>query len=142
MKQAGLNLHGANFVQVLSGTSISNTVRYYAEVSEKLLITAGSVIAFLGMGSDGHIAGILPHSPAVDAAKEWAVGYRTEDFERLTLTPFALSHINKAIVGAYGSEKSSALKNLQDTLQPLADQPAQLVRHLPEVMIFNDELGE
>lgn len=140
MKQAGLNLQRATFVETLSGSSLEDTVSYYAKAAEKLMSEANTVIAFLGMGADSHVAGILPNSPAVEALNEWVVGYQAKDFVRLTLTPFALSHVSCAIIGAYGSEKGSALRALAEQNVSASEQPAQILKHIPDVSIYNDQL--
>jgi 6-phosphogluconolactonase len=142
LMNAGLKMYKATFVETLTGSTLESTVTYYEASARKLLMDADTVIAFLGMGADGHIAGILPHSPAAQATDVWAVSYAAKEFQRVTLTPFALSHISCAFVGAYGPEKAPALRKLKDTTLPITDQPAQLLKHLPNVTIYNNELGD
>lgn len=140
MQQAGLNLRDARFVETLVGSDLATTVKYYAEAAEKLLSHATTVIAFLGMGSDGHIAGILPGTPAAKATDTWATGYETDNFTRITLTAKALAAVDVAIVGAYGEEKLSALQKLRDENIADNEQPAQILKRLPEVLVFNDQI--
>jgi len=141
MKQKGLNLYGAKFVQTLTGTNMDDTVRYYDKTVETLITSSETTIAFMGIGDDGHIAGILPNSLATKVEQEWVVGYHSKDFKRITLTPYALTYVDEVIVGAFGSEKITTLNNLQKTSRSIVDQPAQLLRSIPLVTIYNDEIG-
>jgi 6-phosphogluconolactonase/glucosamine-6-phosphate isomerase/deaminase len=139
LKQAGFVEHEARFIQTLSGSSFDETLAYAEKVTEKLFSEAGSVIGFFGMGADGHVAGILPHSPAA-TAQSWVSGYDGGQHQRITLTPFALSHLSMAIVGAFGAEKRPELERLCHQQLPVAEQPAQLLKHIPKVQIFNDQI--
>lgn len=142
LKQAGLNLHGATFLPALDGSDLDETVKRFAQTLEELLKGEATVISFLGMGADGHIAGILPRSPAIEALNQWAVGYQAADFVRITMTPFALSHADMAIVGAFGTEKGAMLGSLADGTMSSSDQPAQILHHIPKVLVYNDQLDK
>jgi 6-phosphogluconolactonase/glucosamine-6-phosphate isomerase/deaminase len=139
--QAGFLPYEANFIQTLSNSPLVETVDYTVKIIEKLLKECGAIVGFFGMGSDGHTAGILPHSPAVDS-DNLVVAYEAGQFTRITLTPKVLSHVTVAAVGAFGTEKKSALLNLRDKTLPLQDQPAQLLKTIPSVMVFNDQIGD
>lgn len=138
----GFNPKAANFKDLLSGKSMEETVSYYADLAKNNFEKADVVIAFLGMGPDNHIAGILPGSPATTTEEKWVVGYDGGQFQRMTLTPFALSHINMAFVGAFGNEKKPALDKLCKTPESIAEQPSRILCHLPDVKIFNDQIGD
>jgi 6-phosphogluconolactonase/glucosamine-6-phosphate isomerase/deaminase len=140
IKQTGLNLHGASLVPVLTGSSAEDTIAYYDKTAARLLTDAKTVIAFLGIGSSGLIAGIIPGTPSVYAFKEWAISYELQGAIRLTLTPFALSHVDIAVVGAYGSEKGPILRSLAEDSTSTSEQPCQLLKHIPKVIIYNDQI--
>lgn len=138
---ADLMLADAILEPTLIGGSMEATSKHTIALSKRLFEEANIVIAFLGMGADGHVAGILPGSPAVDSS-EWAIGYDAGKFKRITLTPTALLRADIVIVGAYGEEKKPALTQLRDESLPLAEQPAQLLKQIRSVTIFNNQIGE
>lgn len=139
--QAGLNLYGANLAAVLSGAPREDTVMQYDHIASKLITESDKVVAFLGIGSNGLVASIIPGTPSVYAMKEWAIAYDLQGGVRLTLTPFALSHVDVAYIGAYGSEKGSILRSLKDDNTPILEQPCQLLKHIPRVFIYNDQVS-
>jgi 6-phosphogluconolactonase/glucosamine-6-phosphate isomerase/deaminase len=140
LHQAGFSERGATFVDLLYGGSFEETVSVSNNAMQHIFTRAEIIIAFFGMGPDGHIAGILPNSPAAIGSESWMIGYEAGQYKRITLSPFALSHIQTAFVGAYGPEKLAALTTLRDQSVPIAQQPAQILRHLPFVKIFSDQL--
>ncbi|MDB5182965.1 MAG: hypothetical protein JWO47_749 [Candidatus Saccharibacteria bacterium] len=142
LHQTGLDERGAVFKDLLTGASFEETVANGAKAMEEVFTAAQTVIALIGMGPDGHIAGILPHSPAAVSDEVWMIGYDGGEFQRFTLTPFALSHIHKAYLNTFGEERKPQLIRLHDQMLPIAEQPAQILRHIPEVSIFNDQLGD
>ncbi|HUD10043.1 MAG TPA: 6-phosphogluconolactonase [Candidatus Saccharimonadales bacterium] len=141
--EAGFDAKHAIVVPVLRPkTNLEETVKRYGEAAETAFTAAGTVIAQLGMGADGHIAGVLPESPATKLSKQWTVGYKAKDFTRLTLTPFALQRANQIYVAAFGKAKRTALSNLRDKQLSIAEQPAQLVKAVEKSYIINDQLGD
>lgn len=142
LMQKGFNQRGAVFIDLLKGETLVDTVQKSGMAMEKIFTYADSVIGFFGIGEDGHIAGILPGSPASVPDQTWMIGYDAGQFQRMTLTPFALSHVQTAYVGAFGSEKRTALQTLHDTIVPINEQPAQLLRHIPESHIYTNQLGD
>lgn len=143
--QAGFQARGASVIPVLQPAtqtlSIEAVAQQYATLIGFMLQHAQVVIGQFGMGTDGHIAGILPGSPAVDS-DALAIGYDTPTFRRITLTPAVLQRINVAYVYAYGTEKQEALQNLKTKRLGLTRQPAQLLKQLPEAYVYNDQVGD
>jgi 6-phosphogluconolactonase/glucosamine-6-phosphate isomerase/deaminase len=138
---AGFQTKEAVFVPTLMpGFSLEETRERYAEASKRAFEHANVVIAQIGIGLDGHIAGILPHSPAVEA-DGWVTAYETPIYNRVTLTFDALKHISVVYATAFGEERRETLKQLHDEVVPLADQPAQFLKSLPEAYVFNDQIG-
>ena len=142
LSQGGFKTRGAVFIDLLKGGSFLDTIKASGEEMKKIFTYAEELIGFFGIGSDGHIAGILPHSPAAVSDEAWMIGYDAGQFKRVTLTPFAISHVRTAFIGAYGPEKLDALTILQDKMLPVEEQPAQILKHLPEAFIYNNQLGE
>ncbi len=139
--KAGFDPSSARFKDMLTGQDFDTTVQNAEDAYARAFTDAEHIIGFFGMGADGHTAGILPQSPAATADEKWVVGYDAGTYRRITLTPFALSHVKEAFAGAFGPEKMPALQRLRDEMVPLYEQPAQIFRHLPSVTIFNNQIG-
>jgi 6-phosphogluconolactonase/glucosamine-6-phosphate isomerase/deaminase len=139
---AGFQQKDAVFVPMLQpGFSMAETQERYAQALERAIDHANIVIAQSGIGPDGHIAGILPHSPAVKASG-WITDYEAAPYTRMTMTFDALRHIDAAYYIAMGDDKLEALTRLRDEELPLDDQPSQILKELPEAYVFNDQIGD
>ncbi|MFA6314759.1 MAG: 6-phosphogluconolactonase [Candidatus Paceibacterota bacterium] len=132
----GFDFNGVRSVPILKGRSLEETAIGYDKYIRSIFESVEVVIAQFGIGADGHIAGILPHSPAVDCT-DIVTGYVTDNFTRITLTPIALRKINYAFVFAFGESKLEAMKNIRENKMTLADEPAGILNTLPEVYIFS-----
>ncbi len=142
LEEAGFTPKKAVMVPVLTGgLSLQETAEHYADALADAFANADVVIGQFGMGADGHIAGMLPGSPAVTST-ELAVGYQTETFTRITMTPQAIEQVDAAYVYAFGEAKRPALENLENKDLPLDEQPAQILKLLPEAYVFNDQIGD
>lgn len=131
----------AIFVPMLQpGFSMNETQERYGQALQRAIEHSDVVIAQSGIGADGHIAGILPHSTAV-SARGWVVGYEAPNYTRMTMTFDALRHIDAAYYMAFGDDKRDALTRLRDTDVGLEDQPAQILKELPEAYVYNDQIG-
>lgn len=138
----GFQAKEAIFVPMLQpGFSMEETQERYAQALERAVDHADTVIAQSGIGTDGHIAGILPHSSAVKATG-WVTGYEAPHYTRMTMTFDALRHIDTAYYMAFGADKADALTRLRDEAVPLDDQPAQILKELPEAYVYNDQIGD
>lgn len=138
---AGFDPKQATFVSPLANLNIDDTIIRYTQALENALNNTSLVIAQIGMGTDGHIAGILPNSPALKA-ETLVTAYQGPDFMRLTMTLPSLRRINQAYLFAYGRPKRAALDRLCDGDYPIDDQPAQVLRELREVTVYNDQLED
>jgi 6-phosphogluconolactonase/glucosamine-6-phosphate isomerase/deaminase len=143
LRERGFDPGTASWYDVLEkNLSLADTVQYYTHLMEHAFATRGTVVGVFGMGDDGHTAGIKPNSPAVIETAASVVGYDSPPFVRLTLTPQELVKTNYAFVLAYGDEKAEALKRLQAHSEPLEKLPAGLLYDIPEVYIYNDQIGD
>jgi 6-phosphogluconolactonase/glucosamine-6-phosphate isomerase/deaminase len=123
--------------------TLSDGVGFYERMVRDNFKANDVIISLLGMGGDGHIAGILPNSPAVSQSKDMVTGYKGSDgYLRMTLTFEALRQVNRAYLFAFGEAKKQQLENLRDQDLPLAEQPAQILKELPEAYIYNDQVGD
>lgn len=139
---AGFSTDNVRILPILEkGLDLQQTAQKFNEMAEHELNSHDLVIGQLGIGSDGHIAGILPHSPATDS-QEYAAGYEADDFKRLTLTFKALRQLSSAYVFAFGYTKKDTLERLKNTSAELIDQPSQILKEIKEAYLYNDQIGE
>lgn len=141
LMEAGFDVKAGKAMPVLIGTSLKQTVVNYAELARELTAGNDITIALFGIGGDGHIAGILPGSPAAREATALAAGYDSPPYTRLTLTFPALQHIDVAYAMAFGTAKQAALQRLQNEDLPLTEQPSQILKQLPEAALFSNQVG-
>ena len=109
------------------------------ETSGELLI-----VGLLGIGADGHTAGILPGSPACDEddpgpAAPLAMGYKSGIHTRITITPAFFQYFDRAIAYATGEEKWQAVAGLR-AMKPVSEHPAQLLKRAHESLVFCDRV--
>ena len=139
---AGFDADGAKIIPVLVPESLplETTTTHYEDNIRQTFATADVCIAQLGMGNDGHIAGILPHSPAI-RADGLVTSYPTESFDRITLTFQALAQVTATYVFAFGQDKRAQLVWLMDADLPIEEQPAQILKQFSETYVYNDQIG-
>ena len=102
------------------------------------------IVGLLGIGADGHTAGILPGSPACaeDApgtAAHLAMGYKSGIHARITITPAFFQYFDRAIAYAAGEEKWRAVAGLRE-VKPVSEHPAQLLKRAHETLVFCDRV--
>ncbi len=96
------------------------------------------VIGQFGLGSDGHVAGILPHSPGVHEQQHMVIGYQGADFPRITITPAYLPRLTLALGVAMGEAKRPILERMPTDI-PADEQPAQLLLLALELIMYTDQ---
>jgi 6-phosphogluconolactonase len=71
-------------------------------------------LAILGMGDDGHTAGLFPGSPALDETMRWTAVVRKEGepYERITTTIALLNLSRRALFIVSGETKSTMLRTI------------------------------
>jgi glucosamine-6-phosphate deaminase len=105
-----------NFYPILQGENLENTAMQYDETARFLFSYFQKSIAILGVGVDGHMAGI----PAQDQTAELRAQTKTDlatsfdnfpgDFkQRITLTFLGLAKLDRTIVLVFGKDKKKAL---------------------------------
>jgi 6-phosphogluconolactonase/glucosamine-6-phosphate isomerase/deaminase len=140
LHEADFHLPGATMVPVLHGHTLQETTQEFARHLQEYCQGASYCLGFFGMGPDGHTAGILPGSPAV-AATEWAASYQAPGFTRITMTPPAIAALSEAVVYAMGESKQEPLELLQQDVS-LDQEPAQALKKVGQLTIFNDQIGD
>jgi 6-phosphogluconolactonase/glucosamine-6-phosphate isomerase/deaminase len=134
------SLAGAKLLPVLGRDSFENTAQNYSEMLTRELLSCDYSLALAGMGPDGHIFGIKPHSPAISSQRD-VIGYEWDDYNRLTPTFNLIRRLDEVVIYAVGTEKHQQLDKLEEDLSA-EEQPAQLLKKLQRVTIFNDYKGE
>lgn len=110
----------------------------------------GNVLATIGVGADGHIAGIMPFPENPQKFTElfennkrqvidYDAGNKNEYPLRVTVTlPFLRKNITNAIVYAVGEAKQPALARVLTERGTLAETPARILREMNDVLLFTD----
>jgi len=133
----GFNLPQAKLIPILTGENRDTTVKKFNENLKKEFANADYKIGLFGVGGDGHTAGILPNSPAVNYP-DLAFGYDSEKFERITMTKNAIAMLDEAVVFMQGENKWPVIKDLKEKDLPFKIQPAQILKQVPLLTIFTD----
>lgn len=140
MRLAGFEPGDADWRDVLEDNlDFAATTEKYNDLVGTMLADAEVVFATIGMGIDGHIAGILPMSLAVDS-NELVAGY-TANYQRMTLTYPALRHISVTYLIAFGDKKQPIVQQLKDSkaLVDLQEFPATMLYELENCTVIGGE---
>jgi 6-phosphogluconolactonase/glucosamine-6-phosphate isomerase/deaminase len=136
--KAGFNPKKAHILPILQhGVSFAHTVEAYEFTLREALRRSDIVIAQLGIGDDGHTAGILPNSPACDQTDNLVVAYSSVPYERITVTFKTLKRIDIAFALVYGDTKKIQLEKLEFKKIALSKQPAQILKVIKEAYVYN-----
>lgn len=142
LHDAGFSAKRATFLEVLMpDMPLEATRRHYDALAQNAFREADIIIGQFGIGADGHIAGILPGSPAV-ATPDFVAAYEADPFTRLTLTFHALKRLAVAYAFVFGDTKREALTRLKEEMLPFSEEPSQVLKELPEAYVYNDQVGQ
>lgn len=141
LMEAGLE--PSRFNQVLpilsDGLGIHETTRIYEQQLQSAIAESDVSVALLGIGADGHIAGMLPK--AKDEFEQQFQGeqllayFDGPDFQRITTTQSALNALDSVVVYSCGDQKQAAIEKLDDDI-PIHEHPAQLLKYAQNVSIY------
>ncbi len=110
----------------------------------------GNILATLGMGPDGHTAGIMayPENKSLfkrlfDDVQQWMIGYNAEGKHeyryRATATlPFLRTEVDAAVAFVAGPKKRAALQRVLAGTGSLAETPARIWQEMRNMQIFTD----
>ena len=140
MIDAHFNFEGVETLPILRGKPLEETVEKYADTLAGAFSTHDAVVAQFGIGADGHVAGMLPHTGGIDENK-LAFGYESAPYVRITMTSPAFAHISAAFGFAFGEAKREAIVNLQTKELSIAEEPCQLLKTIPESYFYSDQLA-
>lgn len=140
LEAAGFSLPGAILHPVLVGKSIEQTTIEYDTLLNEQLASGSFRLGLFGMGPDGHVAGILPHSSAIEDSS-LASYYDGGQYQRITMTPSAIKQLDEAVLYAVGQDKWPVIDKLEvSTL--VQEQPAQALKQVARLTVYNDHKGE
>lgn len=136
LQESGFEIKNAEIIPILQGENIKETSDKFENTLNSEFKKADYKLALLGIGADGHTAGILPSSDALRSSG-LVCFYNTELYNRITVTPSAISLLDEVIVYANGKEKWTAIENLYKDID-IALEPAQILKKVPLLTIFTD----
>jgi len=117
-----------------TGSSAEATTEQYDEMVKHSLRTSDVTYAILGVGEDGHTAGILPGSKAYTSLNHVEY-YASEPFTRITLTKAALCKISHVYTYAYGEQKQGIINEL---IQGSTGKPIDMFHEFPDTVLYTD----
>lgn len=150
-----LDSKGASFVETVPDGDMGMTV--FTDLWQETLAgwrdfnPNGQIIALLGVGADGHTAGIFPHPESkehfdklFENSDKLVVGYDAGDKvdypKRTTVTnPFLRDYVDQAIVYVRGTDKKDALKKINAKEGSLHETPARILNEMKKVALFTDQ---
>lgn len=136
LKEKGFDLPQAKIIPILFDDDKNITIEKFNTNLKEELGKAEYKIGLFGIGVDGHTAGILPKTEAVEC-EELACGYDTSIYYRITMTEKAIEKLDEAIVYSKGEEKLRVIKDLEKDID-INIQPAQILKKVPLLTIFSD----
>lgn len=143
---------GVNFIGTLprSGETLAQISQRFEQAlrSWRQENPEGKIITTLGMGPDGHTAGVFP-LPTEETkfnqlflSEAWVTGYNNDGQkplrERFTTTLSFFGQINRAIIFVMGKEKQSALKRVLKNQDEIYVLPALAWHKIKSAEIFTD----
>jgi 6-phosphogluconolactonase/glucosamine-6-phosphate isomerase/deaminase len=107
------------------------------------------IFATIGIGPDGHVAGMMPYPEDTSLfyklfeGARWAVGYNAGDKNslplRVTVTiPFICDEISFAVSFVSGENKKTALEKVISEKGTLAETPARVLRNMKAAVVCTD----
>ena len=146
LEDAGFEFTNIGTLPTLKGEPLEETVHSYSkEIDEAINTTKsdkGLVVAILGIGADGHIAGILPDSSA-SRAQGLTDGYEAGPYMRVTLTFTALRRLDEVYALVFGARsKHTQITRLVAESVALSDQPCQILKEITVSSLYTDLLVE
>lgn len=141
MREAGFSPKHAECVDILEeNMSPQATAKLLDDYLARGITMGDYIFATLGMGTDGRIAGILPHSPAITSS-DLALCYKAPDFQRITLCADTITnHCDEVVLSAFDQTKKKALHALAGHEDLRQSSPAVLLKEITNCTVYNDEI--
>jgi 6-phosphogluconolactonase/glucosamine-6-phosphate isomerase/deaminase len=136
LAKEGFDLPEARLIPYLTGVHLSETTARIAKILKEEISKADYKIGIFGVGIDGHTAGILPHTEAVNS-KGMVCAYETDLYSRITITPEVIASLDEGVVCAMSEDKWGVISSLSKDIL-IEDQPAQILKKIPLLTIFSN----
>ncbi len=140
--------HFSPMYPILNGGDLETTASEYDETVRYLFNYFPKSIGILGIGIDGHIAGIpaIPHvsEKILEDRSALVVSYDAQDGfynKRITMTFAGLAKLDHILVMAFGEEKKEALLKMYKE-GPVSEIPARFLKEpeiAPKVILVTDQ---
>ena len=138
--------HGVEWRGVLHGGSLEDDAMGYQEWLRQQFAHCQSSLGILGMGVDGHTAGIFPSQSdqfkqQFQNPPQLVVGYEsgTEHNQRITLTLPALQQLTNIVLVATGAQKQHVFRESLSDKVELSSAPVKFVASHPQTDIYLSE---
>lgn len=138
LHDAHFNIQGVKILPVLENKPLSETVKNFDYLLENTLPAVDFVIGQFGIGADGHIAGVLPHTEGI-MDKRNTIGYKSEAYTRISVTLNFFKKIDKVFVFAFGDSKKEALTLLRTKNTTIEDTPSMVLYDTKEAFVYSDQ---
>ena len=103
-------------------------------------VERGFDLMLLGVGREGHIAGLFPGSPALDATDRLCLPVQRPDgMMGITLTPPALTSARRILLLVSGESKADAVRRAVSGDEPPTTCPVRVLAHHPRARFVLDE---
>lgn len=120
--------------------TLAESARQYNKIINRLFSQYDYKIAVLGIGEDGHTAGLIPGYEKAWDTNNFVVGYENNGQfkQRITMTPKAIKELDQAIVLAKGKKKKRVVDILLNETVSLNKFPMGIIHKIPRVDLFLD----
>jgi 6-phosphogluconolactonase/glucosamine-6-phosphate isomerase/deaminase len=132
---AGFDFNVVKSISILQNLEPKETVIKFGKNYRDLTAWADVIVGQFGLGSDGHTAGVLPNTIGVND-QGTACFYRSEKYDRITLTLKTIINIDIAYTFAFGESKKEIIKSLQTDGLSLEEMPAQILKQISESYLY------
>ncbi|MBL8158965.1 6-phosphogluconolactonase [Candidatus Saccharibacteria bacterium] len=137
LREAGFMAEKFVCYPMLGDDDFATIIEKYSQMVEVALRESEFSVGLFGIGADGHTAGLLPGSEALQSERLVA-GFQGPDYQRITITAPAIAKLDLAVAYAVGEEKLPALQEFHEELT-VEQQPAQALKAAGRVVIFTDQ---
>lgn len=141
LRRAGFDPKFSEWIDILEDNpTVEQATELLGDLLAREIAIDDYFFATLGMGDDGHTAGILPNSPALNVL-DLVTHYNGGDFERITVCADAIiAHCKEVVLSAYGGGKAKALQNLAKGPDNREQMPVNILHDINDCVVFNDTI--
>jgi 6-phosphogluconolactonase/glucosamine-6-phosphate isomerase/deaminase len=135
---SGFGINGIRTIPILTGAPIEDEAAAYAKKLAEAFSENKTAIGQYGIGANGHIAGVFPHSIGV-TSNEFICSYEEPAYKRITMTLKAFNKLTAAYALVFGASKHDVVQKFKEFV-PLEEMPSQILKQLREPYLYSDQL--